>query len=344
MFLLSKRVKTFAVFLLLLIAADIILRLLFFDSDPILTAVYFIFDYYLLLAERFATLLLDLSGSSIIVKDHLSFLDDKQLKDFSPSVLYEKWVLFLLCFFWLSDTTYRSKLIYTIIIIILDYLFVSVNIALRAYFAQPQFSNNYIIALSMTLGALSMATVLFVWYRRNQESILNSLSRLKIDTDLLKNRFFSVVLITYVAVVTMHFILDSFDFRLWIKFVFTSAQMILGLMGFEAIVEPFLLVGENGSISMAKGCMGYDTMFLFASVVFLTGYGINRLIYIILGILLLNLANIMRFVLLFIHIQRHGDYVSAMNLHDIYNLFLYAIVFLLWVLWFYKYSDVKSAR
>ncbi len=136
-----------------------------------------------------------------------------------------------------------------------------------------------------------------------------------------------------------------FDFNLWIDFLFKSSQKILALLGHDAVVEPSLLIGNNGSIYMTKGCLGFKTMFLFASIVYLTGNdNKRRWIYIISGLLFLNFVNIIRFVLLFIHIQKHGGYVLAMDLHDMYNYIIYFIVFVLWVIWFEKFSDIRSFK
>jgi hypothetical protein len=46
-------------------------------------------------------------------------------------------------------------------------------------------------------------------------------------------------------------------------------------------------------------------------------------------------------VLLFIHIQKNGNYELAMDVHDMYNYIIYIIVFGLWVIWFERFSDIK---
>jgi len=168
--------------------------------------------------------------------------------------------------------------------------------------------------------------------------ILKSLLKFKINTKLLENDL-HVIIIIYIYIISSAFLFEFFDYTLWIHFLFTSAQKILGLVGYIAIVEPFHLVGANGLIYMSKGCLGFQTMLLFTIIVFLTGKNNSyRWIYIIGGLLFLNLVNIMRFVLLFIHIQKHGDYMLAMDVHDMYNYITYLIVFILWVIWFEKFA------
>jgi exosortase/archaeosortase family protein len=87
-------------------------------------------------------------------------------------------------------------------------------------------------------------------------------------------------------------------------------------------------------------------MLLFAAIVFLTGSTTKtvRWSYILFGLLLINFANILRFVFLFIHLERHGSYMLAMDVHDMYNYIIYAIVFILWVIWFEKFADYRRKR
>jgi exosortase/archaeosortase family protein len=150
----------------------------------------------------------------------------------------------------------------------------------------------------------------------------------------------------YIFIIVYYFLYEIFDYHLWISFLFTASQRILGLFGYTATVEPFYLIGDNGSIFMLKSCIGYQTMLLFAIIVILTGNTNNKIrwIYIISGFLFLNFVNIMRFILLFIHIQKHGDYMLAMDVHDMYNYIIYAIVFLLWIIWFEKFSDYPPLK
>lgn len=94
---------------------------------------------------------------------------------------------------------------------------------------------------------------------------------------------------------------------------------------------------------MEKGCLGFSTMALFAAIIFLTSdHQKHWWLYMAGGILFLNIVNIFRFVLLFIHIQKNSGYALAMDVHDMYNLIIYAVVFILWVLWF-EYFVLKNA-
>jgi exosortase/archaeosortase family protein len=141
------------------------------------------------------------------------------------------------------------------------------------------------------------------------------------------------------------FSLGYFDFSLYTDFLLKSSKGILGLLGYDAVMEPSLLIGKNGTIFIENGCMGFKTMFLFAALVYLTGNKHKRgWDHIIFGLLILNFLNILRIVLLFIHIQKHGDYVLATDHHELYKYIFYFIVFVLWVIWFERLMDLKTIK
>ena len=132
---------------------------------------------------------------------------------------------------------------------------------------------------------------------------------------------------------------------LWINFLFNISAWILNLLNYPAWVESRLLVGDLYSINMARGCLGLNTMLLFTLIVFITGKSSRTMwLFILAGLIILNLSNIARFVLLFIHLQNHGNYALSIDIHDLYNYVIYGIVFLLWIFWFEKYSYIKRNR
>ena len=146
-----------------------------------------------------------------------------------------------------------------------------------------------------------------------------------------------------VYVIIRYFIVGFFDFRIWTTILFSLAQKILGIIGYESFHEPFYLIGYGGSVFADKDCLGISTMILFSFVVYLTGASKSpRWLYIGLGLFILNAINIVRFVVLFVHLEKYGDSLTIIHVHNIYNYFIYAVIFVLWVIWFEKYSDIKA--
>lgn len=194
-------------------------------------------------------------------------------------------------------------------------------------------SSAYLIA--RTPGILAMMTFLVYWLLRFKNEIFTTLNKLKIGTEGLAKKIPQIVIIIYIYGLLNNFILGWFDFIPWINFLFVSSQKILTILGYEAEVYVNYLIGEGGSIYMEKGCLGFGTMALFAAIVYLTSNR-KRLvwIYMLAGLIFLNFVNILRFVFLFIHLQKNNGYTLAMEVHDMYNLILYSVVFILWVIWF----------
>lgn len=340
--LLSREIKFFVISIVILLFSYIILRFLIFDSDPLIPFFFSVIDSYLLLNEKFANLFLLWTGSHTTIQDHIILLNGTQLTGFTTDILYLQVVIIYLLLFWLIKTSTSEKIFLTVFLIVISFFFNAIYNAVGAHFIPDKTNSSSVLPIPLSLGYLSLNTILFIWYSRNKESILHSLSKLPVSKITLEKKLIDIVIIIYLFIV-VRFLWFYSDFNLWIEVLFTSSQKILALLGYDAVVEPSLLIGDNGSIFMAKYCLGVKTMSLFASIVYLTGNdNKKRWIYILSGLLFLNLVNIMRFVLLFIHIQKNGDYALAMDLHDIYNYITYFIVFVLWVIWFEKFTDIRT--
>jgi len=341
----SRKFKVFITLTLILLFIYMILRFFFFDSDPVIPFIYSIIDSYLLLIEKFANLLLRWTGSPEVIQNHIIIRNGIQLTGFTTLVIYKKIVPFVLLLFWLTQTSIGRKIWFTILLVVVSFLFISIHNAVGAHFANSDTNSRLFLSILQSIGYLCINTILFKWVWDNKKSILISLSKLPINTKQLEKKIIEIIISIYIYIIIIQFSYNYFDFNLWIDFLFNSSQKILSLLGFEAVVEPSLLIGEYGSITMGKYCLGFQTMFLFAWIVFLTGNN-NKIkwIYIFSGVILLNFVNIMRFVFLFIHIQKHGGYVLAMDLHDLLNYIIYFMVFVLWIIWFEKFADIRSFK
>ena len=110
------------------------------------------------------------------------------------------------------------------------------------------------------------------------------------------------------------------------------------------MIEGQTLFGSNGNLYLAKYCFGLEAMYIFSAFVWLTGdKALRKSIFIISGIVFINLTNIVRLALLFMHIQKYGDYKLSMDLHELFNITIYSLIFLMWVLWIEKFSDLWKA-
>jgi len=107
-----------------------------------------------------------------------------------------------------------------------------------------------------------------------------------------------------------------------------------------------MLVGDKGYVYITEGCLGFTTMFIFASFIYLTGKfkEIKMWIYMLAGLIIINIANIMRLVLIFLKLQNTGSIDKARDLHDLLNFLIYLLVFVLWIIWIEKFVRKKHGK
>lgn len=323
----------------------ILVWFLFFPSHSLFPDLSSVDRAYLTLSEKFANFLLGVTGSNVSFFQHKVFLNHTLIPGFIPETLFKKWVFVLLFFFWITRAPFSRKIIFTLIVLISDFILISVYLAVGAHLAALGDVSRLFSPLSLTVGMLIMNTFGFLWFKLNKRNILIGLSGLGLNSHFFEKKAPVLFMVVYIYILLSAFALPYFEFGPWIHFLFTTSQKILEIFGYNVTVKPFLLIGDNGSIYMSKGCLGFKTLLLFATVVYLTGEGnLRKWSYILAGLIFLNIVNIIRFVLLFIHVQKYGGYKLAMDLHDMYNYITYTIVFILWVIWFEKFSDAESLR
>jgi exosortase/archaeosortase family protein len=343
----KKRLRIILFLIFILILAFAFLHLFLFKTNQISTSLSFVFDFYSYLSEKFANQLLHILGSPFAIDNVLTFPDYTNLNGIISAVPFKMWLVLLLCLIWLTKTSIVRRSLFTILFIAVHFLSISIYTAVEVHIAGLKNPYNSIREITYTLGLLIMITIFLYWYWRHKEIILNSLSKMKIKVKFLESdfRFFTFI---YMIIIGSSIIFIFFDYSLYVKFLFTSTQKILALLGYEAKVEPFHLVGANGSIYMSKSCLGLLTILLFATIVYFTGNNNKiRWIYIVSGIIFLNIVNILRFVFLFIYIQKDGESPLILNpyyMHYVFDILIYFIVFILWVVWFEKFADINPEK
>jgi len=323
-----------------LVFSYIAISLLVFDADPLINLFGKLTNAYLLFQEGIANKYLHWAGSGVHVQDHLVMFDGTGYDTVRSGALMRKWMALLLLIAWLSHTSFRKKILFSGIILLLNFMMSPVTIAIQAQLSALGFDLYSNTRISRTAAHLLNISLLFVWLRNHRDALWQFLSRMRINSDLIKRKSTSIVIVSYVYLILGYFILGCFEFTPWVNFLFKSSQEILSWFNINSVVDSQVLIGDKGSLSMLKSCLGFNTMLLFASLVFIMGENSwTSWIYILSGLLLLNVANILRLVLLFMHIQKHGTYIGLVDYHDLYDYVIYGIVFILWVIWFEKFSS-----
>lgn len=130
-----------------------------------------------------------------------------------------------------------------------------------------------------------------------------------------------------------------------------ESSALLRLMGNDSHTTPHLkdtsyklYVNGNYVARIVEGCNAVSIMVLFAAFVAAFYAGLKKTsLYILAGIVIIHVLNVLRIALIALLGYRYPEYWDF--LHDIaFPAFIYAVVFALWVFWVLKiYTNAKKA-
>jgi exosortase/archaeosortase family protein len=259
---------------------------------------------------------------------------------FDIQYLMKKLFVAFLVIIWITPTRIKRKILASIAIFPLHYLAILVKILLIIFLCNHNF--DLVNARSAGMAFLYFVYFLLIkyWISINPDIYLwiGKITRTSTEFIISKVRILAWLISILIII---EILLAIFELGPWIKFLFNTSHQILNLFNYNSIVDGPNLIGENGIVYMAKGCLGIRMTFIFAAFIFLTGENLRKkLIYILAGIVIINIVNILRFVFLFIHLQNHGEYLWKIEVHDMFNVIVYSIVFILWVIWLEWFTDI----
>lgn len=121
---------------------------------------------------------------------------------------------------------------------------------------------------------------------------------------------------------------------------FLGYQSTLMIHDSQASVKLYL---ENKYVArIVEGCNAISVMILFAAfVVAFKGKIKHTIAFILFGIVLIHILNVVRIVLLSIALLHHPEQEELLH-GVVFPLFIYGVVFGLWVIWVNKYSNYAT--
>ncbi|NDI97710.1 exosortase family protein XrtF [Flavobacterium sp. LaA7.5] len=138
---------------------------------------------------------------------------------------------------------------------------------------------------------------------------------------------------------------DNFEVDGMTTLVAQQSEYIVEVIGKEAHIKPHLkeasyvfYVNNDSVARIVEGCNAVSVMILFTAFIIAFSTTFKRTsLYIIAGIVLIHILNIVRIALLGLGFYYYPQYEELM--HDIlFPLFIYGVVFALWVVWVMKLS------
>ncbi len=137
------------------------------------------------------------------------------------------------------------------------------------------------------------------------------------------------------------FLNDHLNYIRWLREgLLDTSALIINKLGFSAITDEYdLLVAGHGAIRLVYSCLGLGIISFFAA--FVLSYPKKwkpKIIFLITGILGIEILNIARFVLLALFWQRRG--IIVFDQHTIFNVIVYIIIAVCLYFWV-KHDDNK---
>jgi exosortase/archaeosortase family protein len=279
-------------------------------------------------------------GLPLILKGNIVYITSYNFMAFDIQYLLKKWTLFLLLLIWVTPTSIKRKAIISLIFIPVYILIITIKFLLIIYLCNLGLALEDARSFGLAIAIFMYLLILIIWIDKNPRLITKLSEWLKNERTYIYRKY-KILVVFLFLLLFIEILLGIFEFRPWITFLFTCSHKILKAFHYDSMVDTFYLLGKWGNIYMAKGCLGIRTMLMFTMSIYLLGEKLKpKLIFISIGILIINIANILRFVFLFIFIQNHDVSQMKYDVHDVFNFVVYTIVIILLIIWLEWFSDI----
>ncbi len=128
--------------------------------------------------------------------------------------------------------------------------------------------------------------------------------------------------------------------------VATDAGKILDLLGYDGSTQPgirqtIVCIKDETMVGVGNPCNGLELFVLFAGfIICFPGVWKNKWWYILAGCILIHFVNVLRTVALALIQYKSPEYLDF-NHHYTFTIVVYSIIFLLWIFWTNRYSNLN---
>lgn len=340
----SLRAWIILIAILVLFCGWLILHFLILNFDPVRPFVIKCFEPYLLLTEKLSNYILYFTTPGVFIENQRIINENTVLDSFDSGVLFKKLTSFVLILIWITRAPVRKKILFTGILIITNFIFVAIDNAILAHIVFNEFNEESLPKISRTPGLVAFTTIFTIWILTNRISILDSLSKFRLNTKLIDSKIPEIIIILYAYIIFNNFIYGYLDLHIWRNIMIATVQKILALLGYDSVIEGHYIVGDYGVVFVDRGCVGFNSILKFASVVFLTGISNRkRWNYILSGSVFLEIISCIRLIMIFIWYKEYG-FEKAMAFHDLSKNSIHVIIFILWIIWFEFFTDIRPKQ
>ena len=165
-------------------------------------------------------------------------------------------------------------------------------------------------------------------------------------------QFLAVFLLSYLALIGLYQLyLSQFDSTIFevdgiTQIVAEQSRMVLDGFGYNVTLSPHLSdpsvkVNIDGVaiVRIIEGCNAISVMILFVAFILAFSNGFTKTLgFIIVGLIIIHVLNVVRIALLTIGIMKYPEYTHILH-GVIFPLVIYGIIFLLWIIWVTKFTS-----
>lgn len=130
------------------------------------------------------------------------------------------------------------------------------------------------------------------------------------------------------------------------KWILGYSELMLKILGYQPIVEGYQINIDRNWVYLGTPCLGAGVMTLFVGLVaIIKSEWLNKIVYIIIGINVLILANSIRIIIILLHIylnQIPADLIE--DYHGLSNNFFYLLVFVMLLIYTRWFADIKFIK
>jgi exosortase/archaeosortase family protein len=289
---------------------------------------------YYSIAESLANYILKLLVDGTDIQNH------KIIFTYYPK--YFRWFAILLLSFWFAHSSLKKKVKFTFLLL-LTHCF-AVVIGLVKIGIHPMFENSVFLSQLQpnAIGDIAMFSLFAVWLKHSISDIQIALEEIRFNFKLTEKRMNEILVVFFLYILLTDFLIPYLNFQYYIDLILKAVKLMVFVFGYLGEINGIQMSGSNGgTLIVDSSCLGFHTMFIFAAMVYLTRRE-NKTSwkYILFGILLLHIVNILRLSLIFIFVQHNSDNELIHAYHDILSIVVYLLIFVSWIIWFEKFNKI----
>lgn len=293
-------------------------------------------DPYYSIAESLANYIIKLLVDAPDIQNH------KIIFTYYPK--YFRWFSILLLSFWLASSSLTKKVKFTFGLLFIHCFAVVSGLVIIGI--NPMLENSVLLSQlhSNVIGDIVMVTLFAVWLKYSMSDIQFALEEVGFNYKLTEKRLNEIILVFFLYILVTDFLIPYLSFQYYIDLILKATKSVVFLIGYLSEINGIQISGTNGgTLIVDNSCLGFHTMFIFAAMVYLTRKE-NKTSwkYILFGIILLHLVNILRLSLIFIFVQHNSDNKIIQAHHDILSILVYFLIFVSWIIWFEKFNKIRK--